>query len=150
MRIKRSLYMSEKISRQYPIEKFKGLIINVIEIVENFIIELGDEDKYDSSSTARYDECVGSHQFSTSSKIESMLIRMYSEEDKKRQFIDKYFKALESLEKLERKVIIYTFIDCLEYDEICEKLGLCSQTVSKIKKSAIVRFSIKLGLDKFV
>ena len=140
MRIKRSLYMSEKISRQYPIEKFKGLIINVIEIV----------DKYDSSSTARYDECVGSHQFSTSSKIESMLIRMYSEEDKKRQFIDKYFKALESLEKLERKVIIYTFIDCLEYDEICEKLGLCSQTVSKIKKSAIVRFSIKLGLDKFV
>lgn len=150
MRIKRSLYMSEKISRQYPIEKFKGLIINVIEIVENFIIELGDEDKYDSSSTARYDECIGSHQFSTSSKIESMLIRMYSEEDKKRQFIDKYFKALESLEKLERKVIIYTFIDCLEYDEICEKLGLCSQTVSKIKKSAIVRFSIKLGLDKFV
>ena len=150
MRIKRSLYMSEKISRQYPIEKFKGLIINVIEIVENFIIELGDEDKYDSSSTARYDECVGTHQFSTSSKIESMLIRMYSEEDKKRQFIDKYFKALESLEKLERKVIIYTFIDCLEYDEICEKLGLCSQTVSKIKKSAIVRFSIKLGLDKFV
>ena len=150
MRIKRSLYMSEKISRQYPIEKFKGLIINVIEIVENFIIELGDEDKYDSSSTARYDECIGSHQFSTSSKIESMLIRMYSEEDKKRQFIDKYFKALESLEKLERKVIIYTFIDCLEYDEVCEKLGLCSQTVSKIKKSAIVRFSIKLGLDKFV
>lgn len=150
MRIKRSLYMSEKISRQYPIEKFKGLIINVIEIVENFIIELGDEDKYDSSSTAKYDECIGTHQFSTSSKIESMLIRMYSEEDKKRQFIDKYFKALESLEKLERKVIIYTFIDCLEYDEICEKLGLCSQTVSKIKKSAIVRFSIKLGLDKFV
>ena len=144
MRIKRSLYMSEKISRQYPIEKFKGLIINVIEIVENFIIELGDEDKYDSSSTAKYDECIGLHQFSTSSKIESMLIRMYSEEDKKRQFIDKYFKALESLEKLERKVIIYTFIDCLEYDEICEKLGLCSQTVSKIKKSAIVRFSIKL------
>lgn len=150
MRIKRSLYMSEKISRQYPIEKFKGLIINVIEIVENFIIELGDEDKYDSSSTAKYDECIGTHQFSTSSKIESMLIRMYSEEDKKRQFIDKYFKALESLEKLERKVIIYTFIDCLEYDEVCEKLGLCSQTVSKIKKSAIVRFSIKLGLDKFV
>ena len=87
MKIKRSPYLSEEISKQYPIEKFKGLIINVIDIVENFILELGDENKYNSSSTAKYEECIGSHQFSTTSKIESMLIRMYDEEDKKRQFI---------------------------------------------------------------
>ena len=96
MRVKRSPYLSEEVSKQYPIEKFKGLIINVIDIVENFIIELGDENKYNSSSTARYEECVGSHQFSTTSKIESMLIKIYDQEPKKRQFIDKYFKALES------------------------------------------------------
>lgn len=122
MKIKRSPYLSEEISKQYPIEKFKGLIINVIDIVENFILELGDENKYNSSSTAKYEECIGSHQFSTTSKIESMLIRMYDEEDKKRQFIDKYFKALESLEKTERKVIIYTFINCIEFEVICEKI----------------------------
>ena len=34
MKIKRSPYLSEEISKQYPIEKFKGLIINVIDIVE--------------------------------------------------------------------------------------------------------------------
>ena len=150
MRIKRSPYLSEEVSKQYPIEKFKGLIINVIDIVENFILELGDENKYNSSSTAKYEECIGSHQFSTTSKIESMLIRMYDEEDKKRQFIDKYFKALESLEKTERKVIIYTFINCIEFEVICEKIECSPQTLSKIKKSAIVRFALKLGLDKFV
>ena len=79
-----------------------------------------------------------------------MLIRMYDEEDKKRQFIDKYFKALESLEKTERKVIIYTFINCIEFEVICEKIECSPQTLSKIKKSAIVRFALKLGLDKFV
>lgn len=150
MRIKRSPYLSEEVSKQYPIEKFKGLIINVIDIVENFIIELGDENKYNSSSTARYEECVGSHQFSTTSKIESMLIKIYDQEPKKRQFIDKYFKALESLDKTERRVIIYTFINCISYEEMCEKLELSTQTVNKIKKSAIVRFALKLGLDKFV
>ena len=150
MRIKRSPYLSEEVSKQYPIEKFKGLIINVIDIVENFIIELGDENKYNSSSTARYEECVGSHQFSTTSKIESMLIKIYDQEPNKRQFIDKYFKALESLDKTERRVIIYTFINCISYEEMCEKLELSTQTVNKIKKSAIVRFALKLGLDKFV
>ena len=150
MKIKRSPYLSEEISKQYPIEKFKGLIINVIDIVENFILELGDENKYNSSSTAKYEECIGSHQFSTTSKIESMLIRMYDEEEKKRQFIDKYFKALESLEKTERKVIIYTFINCIEFEVICEKIECPPKTLSKIKKSAIVRFALKLGLDKFV
>ncbi len=150
MRVKRSPYLSEEVSKQYPIEKFKGLIINVIDIVENFIIELGDENKYNSSSTARYEECVGSHQFSTTSKIESMLIKIYDQEPKKRQFIDKYFKALESLDKTERRVIIYTFINCISYEEMCEKLELSTQTVNKIKKSAIVRFALKLGLDRFV
>ena len=150
MRVKRSPYLSEEVSKQYPIEKFKGLIINVIDIVENFIIELGDENNYNSSSTARYEECVGSHQFSTTSKIESMLIKIYDQEPKKRQFIDKYFKALESLDKTERRVIIYTFINCISYEEMCEKLELSTQTVNKIKKSAIVRFALKLGLDRFV
>ena len=72
MKLKRSLYLSDEISSQYPIEKYKKLILDVIDIVENFIVELGDESKYDSSSTARYDECIGSHQFSTTSIIESM------------------------------------------------------------------------------
>lgn len=150
MRVKRSPYLSEEVSKQYPIEKFKGLIINVIDIVENFIIELGDENKYNSSSTARYEECIGSHQFSTSSKIESMLIRLYDQEPKKREFIDKYFKALESLNNMEKKIFISTFIRYSIVEEICEENQMSSKTVNRIKKSAIIRFSLKLGLDKFV
>ena len=57
---------------------------------------------------------------------------------------------MESLEKTERKVIIYTFINCIEFEVICEKIECSPQTLSKIKKSAIVRFALKLGLDKFV
>lgn len=150
MRVKRSPYLSEEVSKQYPIEKFKGLIINVIDIVENFILELGDENKYNSSSTAKYEECMGSHQFSTSSKIESMLIRLYDQEPKKREFIDKYFKALESLNNMEKKIFIATFIRGSLVEEICEDNKLCTNTFNRIKKSAIIRFSLKLGLDKFV
>lgn len=150
MRVKKSPYLSEEISNQYPIEKFKLLIINVLDIVENFIIELGDEDKYNSSSTTRYEECIGTHQFSTTSKIESMLIKMYDQEPKKREFIDKYFKVLKSLDKFERKIFIYTFINGKNYDEICELLELSTVTINKIKKSMIVRFSLRLGLDKFI
>ena len=49
MKLKRSLYLSDEISSQYPIEKYKKLILDVIDIVENFIVELGDESKYDAS-----------------------------------------------------------------------------------------------------
>ena len=150
MKVKRNNYISDEIANQYPIEKLKILIINVIDIVENFILELGDDNKYNSSSTARYEECIGSHQFSTTSKIESMLIKIYDEEPKKRQFIDCYFKALESLNIIERKIFIYSFIDGLPYDEVCEKVELSTVTVNKIKRSMIIRFSLKLGLDKFV
>lgn len=150
MKIKRSPYISDEISKQYPIDELKGLIINVIDIVENFILELGDEEKYNSSSTAKYEESIGSHQFSTSSKIESMLIRLYDQEPKKREFIDKYFKALESLNNMEKKIFISTFIRCSLVEEICEDNQISSKTVNRIKKSAIIRFSLKLGLDKFV
>ncbi len=150
MKVKRNNYISDEIANQYPIEKLKILIINVIDIVENFILELGDDNKYNSSSTAKYEECVGSHQFSTTSKIESMLIKLYDQEPKKREFIDKYFKALESLNTIERKIFIYSFIDGLPYDEVCEKVELSTVTVNKIKKSMVIRFSLKLGLDRFV
>lgn len=150
MNLKRSPYISDEVSKQYPIDKLKGLIINVIDIVENFILELGDENKYNSSSTAKYEECMGSHQFSTSSKIESMLIRLYDQEPKKREFIDKYFKALESLNIMEKKIFIATFIRGSLVEEICEDNKLCTNTFNRIKKSAIIRFSLKLGLDKFV
>lgn len=150
MKIKRSSYISDEVSKQYPVDKLKGLITNVIDIVENFILELGDENKYNSSSTAKYELCMGSHQFSTTSKIESMLIKIYNQEPKKREFIDKYFKALESLNSMEKKIFIATFINGSLYEEICEDNQLSTKTVNRIKKSAIIRFSLKLGLDKFV
>lgn len=150
MKIKRSPYLSEELTSQYPIEKFKKLILDVIDIVENFIIELGDESKYDSSSTAKYDEAIGTHQFSTNSKIESMLIKMYDQEPKKREFIDKYFKVLKSLDKLERKAFICTFIKGMETEDLIEILKLSDKPVRRIKKSAIVRFALRLGLDKFI
>ena len=61
MKIKRSSYISDEVSRQYPVDKLQGLKTNVIDIVENFILELGDENKYNSSSTAKYELCIGSH-----------------------------------------------------------------------------------------
>ena len=89
---KRTDFLSGFVVEQYPIDILKEIINSVVDIVDNFIIELGEDEYLSLSSTSRYDERVGSSQRNTTSKIETMCI----------------------------------------------------------KKSAIVRFSIKMGLEKFV
>lgn len=150
MRKRRSDYLSDFVSNQYPIETLKTIIFASLDIVENFIIALGEEEYLNSSSISNYEERLGSFQKSTSSKVESICIRHMSTEPQMKEFIKKYGMALNSLNDDERDVFICTFVDRLDNLTILSKLKMHSVQLNTIRKSAIVRFSIKMGLDKFI
>ncbi len=150
MRKRRSDYLSDFVANQYPIETLKTIIFAVLDIVENFIIELGEENHINTISTCRYDEVVGSSPRNTSSKIESICIRQMKTEPLMKEFIRKYGDALNSLNREEKQVFIYTFIKKENNITILSDLKMHSVQLNAIRKSAIVRFSIKMGLEKFI
>lgn len=150
MRRRRTDYLSDFVANQYPIETLKVIIFATLDIVENFILTLGEENYLSSSSISNYEERLGSFQKSTSSKVESICIRQISTEPKMKEFIKKYGLALKSLNDDERAVFVYTFIKRMDNLSILSKLRMHSEQLKMIRKSAIVRFSIKLGLDKFI
>lgn len=150
MRKRRSDYLSNFVADQYPIETLKVIIFATLDIVDNFILSLGEEYYLNSSSISNYEERLGSFQKGTSSKVESMCIKQMSTEPKMKEFIKKYGIALKSLNEEEKAVFICTFIKRLDNLSILSKLKMHSEQLKMIRKSAIVRFSIKMGLVKFI
>lgn len=150
MKKRRTIFLSDCVANQYPIEKFKDLIFATLDIVENFLIVLENGFDYNSSSIASYSEKYGSSQKSNNSKIETMLINNMRTEDKMTQFLESYFKAYQSLNEEEKNIFDATFIDRLTDLEIIDKYKTYSKQIRTARKSAIVRFCLKAGLDKFV
>ena len=107
---KRTDFLSGFVVEQYPIDILKQIINSVVDIVDNFIIELGEDEYLSLSSTSRYDERVGSSQRNTTSKIETMCIKKMKSEEKMKEFIYKYGQALNFLNREERQVFIHLFI----------------------------------------
>ena len=147
---KRTDFLSGFVVEQYPIGILKEIINSVVDIVDNFIIELGEDEYLSLSSTSRYDERVGSSQRNTTSKIETMCIKKMNSEEKMKEFIYKYGLALNFLNREERQVFIHLFIKKSDTLTIYDDMKIGSNQYNVIKKSAIVRFSIKMGLEKFV
>lgn len=151
MKRKRSLYLSQIVTKQYPIEELKTLIFAVLDIVENYLICLGYDNVLDLRSHRKYGEMIGGYKrnFSTDRSI-SLIIKIDDTKEKMEKFLSKYYSALNSLEVLEREMFIYTFIDILDNLSIMEKMHINSTTLTTIRKSMIIRFSLKLGLEKLV
>ena len=150
MRARKSEYLDEFVVNQYPIEILKKIIFATLDIVDNFIITLGEESYLDSSSISNYEERLGSFNSNPSSKIESIYINQLSTDSKMKEFILKYGNALNSLNSGEREVFVAAFIKGEDNISIQDELKICPIQLNIIKKSAIVRFSLKLGLDKFI
>lgn len=147
---KRTDFLSGFVVQQYPIDILKEIINSVVDIVDNFIIELGEDEYLSLSTTSRYEERVGSSQRNTTSKIETMCIKKMNSEEKMKEFIYKYGLALNFLNREERQVFIHLFIKKSDTLTIYDDMKIGSNQYNVIKKSAIVRFSIKMGLEKFV
>lgn len=150
MRKRRTEFLSEYVANQYPIEKFKELIFITLDIVENFLLTLENGYNYNSTSIASYEEKYGSSQRNTNSKIESIIIKNMIDEEKMSQFLNCYFIAYNTLNKDEKDIFDATFIDRLTDQEIIDKYKTYSKHITQVKKSAVIKFCLRSGLDKFV
>lgn len=149
MRKIRTNYLSEFITKQYPVEKYKELIIITLDIVENFLLTLEEGFDYNSTSVCKY-ECKYRATKNTSSKIESILINNYTSEEQMKSFLESYFSAYETLNDEEKKIFNSTFFEKISDLEIMEKYKTNSKHISVVRKSSIIRFCLKMGLDQFV
>lgn len=150
MRKRRTEFLTDYVANQYPIEKFKELIFITLDIVENFLLTLENGFNYNSTSIASYGEKYGSSQRNTSSKIEGIIIKNMRDEEKMSSFLNSYFTAYSTLNKDEKNIFDATFIDRLTDQEIISKYRTYSKHITIVKKSAIIKFCLRSGLDKFV
>lgn len=142
-------FLSDYIIKQFDVKKFKKMIIAFLSIVDNFQ-HIIDKDEYYIKYTANYEVRVGGSKKPTSSKVESFIIKKYDTEDKKEQLLLKYKNAFNCLNPIERKVFVATFLENKTNLDLCDELVTYDQKVNSIRKSAIVRFCLKLGFERFV
>ena len=150
MQKRRNLFLSDYIVNQYPIAAFKSIIFITLDIVDNFLLCLESGFNYDSSSIASYSEKYASFKKNTNSKIESIYINNLDSTFKMQEFLNSYYNAYESLNDEEKIIFNASFIDRLSDLEIINRYKTHSKYISMVRKSAIVRFCLKAGLDKFV
>lgn len=150
MRRRRTMFLTDYVANQYPIEKYKELIFITLDLVENFLLTLESGVNYNSTSIASYEKKYGSSQMNTNSKIESIVIKNIDNEEKMKKFLHSYFASLNALNQEEKDVFNATFVDQLTDIEIIEKYKTYSKLVTRIRKSAIIKFVICAGLDKFI
>ena len=65
-------------------------------------------------------------------------------------FLNCYFSAYSTLNKDEKDIFDATFVDRLTDQEIIGKYKTYSKHITQVRKSAIIKFCLKSGLDKFV
>ena len=65
-----------------------------------------------------------------------------------KECISKYLYAYKTLNEMEKKVFIKYFLENKSDYEIIIELDTYSNLLNRIKKSAVVRFSLILGFDK--
>lgn len=142
-------FLSDYIIKQFDVKKFKKMIVAFLSIVDNFQ-HIIDKDEYYIKYTANYEVRVGGSKKPASSKVESFIIKKYDTEDKKEQLLLKYKNAFNCLNPIERKVFVATFLENKTNLDLCDELVTYDQKINSIRKSAIVRFCLKLGFERFV
>ncbi len=147
--MKNELILSNFITKQYDISKLKKMIDLFLQLVESFQIMLNDKSYYIKYSS-NYEIRVGGSRQPTSSKIESFFIKEYNDTYKKEQLLLKYKCAVNTLSDIERQVFIETFVNKKHISNIRDELFSYNDKVILIKKSAIVKVSLSLGLDRFM
>lgn len=142
-------YLNNFVTSQFPIEKFREMIIAYLNIIESFQLILDDKN-YNINITQRYEMRLSSTRRPSHSKLESFIINKYDNKEKMEDCILKYPIAFNNLSDMERKVFTESILNNKKDLEVIEELGIYSNLLNLIKKSAIVKFSLSLGFDKFV
>lgn len=142
--------LSDFITSQYNIRKLEEVTKAFLELIDTVILILAD-DSYNIKITPSYELRITgySNVRNVSSKVESFIIHKYDSEEKLKDLVFKYSKSFNSMTKLERELFTKLFINKEKKTYIMQDMGLYQYQFDPIKKSAIVKFCLVLGLDKY-
>lgn len=141
--------LSNFITNQYNIGKLEEVIRAFLNLTETAIIILSNED-YNIKITSSYEMKLSSRtKFSTTSRVESFLISKYDSDDKLKELLYKYSKAFNTMAKPERELFSKYFIKGEKKSIVMRDMGIYQYQFDPIKKSAVVKFCLVLGLDKY-
>lgn len=141
--------LSNFITNQYNIGKLEEVIRAFLNLTETAIIILSNED-YNIKITSSYEMKLSSRtKFSTTSRVESFLISKYDSDDKLKELLYKYSKAFNTMTKSERELFSKYFIKEEKKSIVMRDMGIYQYQFDPIKKSAVVKFCLVLGLDKY-
>ncbi len=141
--------LSDFITNQYDIGKLETVIKMFLNLIDAAILILTNED-YNIKITPSYEMKLSSNQFlSASSRIESFLMSKYNTDDKLKELLYKYSRSFNNMTKIEREVFTRIFIKKEKKTNVMLDMHLYQYQFDPIKKSAVVKFSLVLGLDKY-
>lgn len=149
MRTKSNEYLSDFIVKQFNLIKYRALTNAFLEITLTLEAMLNDEYyriRFDSGGDLK----LGGAKRPSSSQMESMLIRDYHTKETMQQVLLKYKMAFNNLNDSEKEVFRLSFIEHLKDFDICDELCIYQKKLIQIRNSAMIRFCLYLGLDKFI
>lgn len=149
MRTKSNEYLSDFIVKQFNLIKYRALTNAFLEITLTLEAMLNDEYyriRFDSGGDLK----LGGAKRPSSSQMESMLIRDYQTKETMQQVLLKYKMAFNNLNDNEKEVFRLSFIEHLKDLDICDELCIYQKKLIQIRNSAMIRFCLYLGLDKFI
>ena len=97
--------MTDYVTNQFPIVKFKEMIFAYLNIVELFQVMLNDKDYY-IRITPTYELRTSSGKLPTNSKIESFVIKKYDNKVKMEDCVLQYPMAFNELNEEDRKSVV--------------------------------------------
>lgn len=137
--------------KQFDVKKLEEIVKAFLELVETATLILDDKDYYIRITPTYEVELAGKSSVrNTCSKIETFMIYEYDSKDKLRDLIAKYPSAVEKLTKEEKELFIRCFINKEKKTYIQEAMILHQYQYDRLKKSAIIKFCVCLGLDKYI
>lgn len=149
MRTKANEFLSDFIVKQFDLVKYRDLTYAFLEIAITIEAMLNDEYykiRFDSGGDLK----VGGIKKPSSNQMDSMMIRDFQTKEKMQQVLLKYKMAYNSLNDLEKDVFKLSFIDRLKDFDICDELCIYQKKLIQSRNSAMIRFCLYLGLDKFI
>lgn len=147
----RETILSDFITSQYNIRKLEEVTKTFLELIDTVILILAD-DSYNIKITPSYELKITGYSSvrNVTSKVESFVIHKYDSEEKLKDLVYKYSKSFNNMSKVERELFTKIFINKEKKTYVMEKMGLYQYQFDPIKKSAVVKFCLVLGLDKYV
>ena len=144
-------FLSDFIVNQFDCSKLEQMIVGFLDLIQTAQFILSD-DNYQIKITPSYEmRLTGSSSVrKVSSKVESLVIHKYDTEDKLQDLILKYPQAFNNLNSDEKNIFYKIFINREKQNVICDELNIYPYQFQYIKKSAMVKFCLYLGLEKYV